>query len=257
MSDAITILIVDDMEDSRWALSAFVRKVGFVPVLAQTGRDALATLSTQRVDAVLLDVRMRDLNGHEVLQQIRKRYDTPVIMLTGYGNVRDAALSLRCGANDYLTKPYDHQMLERSLRSVLTNHVSKPTARLEPETAETLARLIESMGMGTKAQRVIHAIKHVAPTNLTVLLHGETGTGKELVSRAIHDLSLLRSGPFIALDCGAIPESLIESELFGHEKGAFTGATQSRPGVFDLAQGGTLLLDEICSLPLLMQTRLL
>jgi len=218
MSDAITILIVDDMEDSRWALSAFVRKVGFVPVLAQTGRDALATLSTQRVDAVLLDVRMRDLNGHEVLQQIRKRYDTPVIMLTGYGNVRDAALSLRCGANDYLTKPYDHQMLERSLRGVLTNHVSKPTARLEPETAETLARLIESMGMGTKAQRVIHAIKHVAPTNLTVLLHGETGTGKELVSRAIHDLSLLRSGPFIALDCGAIPESLIESELFGHEK---------------------------------------
>jgi DNA-binding NtrC family response regulator len=257
MSDAITVLIVDDMEDARWTLSTFVRKVGFVPLLAETGRDALATLSTQRVDAVLLDVRLRDLSGHEVLQQIRKQHDTPVIMLTGYGNVQDAAASLRRGANDYLTKPYDHQMLERCLRRVLTNHVSKPTARLEPEIAETLARLIESIGMGTKAQRVIHAVKHVAPTDLTVLLHGETGTGKELVSRAIHDLSAGRGGPFIALDCGAIPESLIESELFGHEKGAFTGATQSHPGVFDLAQGGTLFLDEISSLPMLMQTRLM
>jgi DNA-binding NtrC family response regulator len=257
MTEAITILIVDDMKDARWALSAFVRKVGFVSLLAETGTDALAILSTHRVDAVLLDVRLRDLSGHEVLQQIRKRYDIPVIMLTGYGNVQDAAFSLRSGANDYLTKPYDHEMLERSLRRVLTSHVSIPTDLLEPEKAEILARLIESMGMGAKAQSVIHAVKHVAPTDLTVLLYGETGTGKELVSRAIHDLSPRRDGPFIALDCGAIPESLIESELFGHKKGAFTGATESRSGVFDLAQKGTLFLDEISSLPLLMQTRLM
>jgi DNA-binding NtrC family response regulator len=265
MTDVITILIVDDMEDARWALSTFVRKVGFMPLLAETGTDALATLSTQRVDAVLLDVRMPDQSGHEVLQQIRKQHDTPVIMLTGYGDTQDAALSLRRGANDYVTKPYDHQLLERSLRRVLAKPVpwlgperrSAPRVLLQPEVAETLASLIESMGMGTKAQRVIHAVKHVAPTDLTVLLHGETGTGKELVSRAIHDLSSRRAGPFIALDCGAIPESLIESELFGHKKGAFTGAVESHPGVFDLAQGGTLLLDEISSLPLLMQTRLM
>jgi len=265
MTDAITVLIVDDMEDARWILSTFVRKIGFVPLLAETGRDALATLSTQKVDAVLLDVRLGDLSGHEVLQQIRKQYDTPVIMLTGYGNVQDAAASLRCGANDYLTKPYDHRMLERSLRRVLADSMawlgperrSVPRALPQPERAETLARLIESMGVGTKAQRVIHAVKHVAPTDLTVLLHGETGTGKELVSRAIHDLSAGGGGPFIALDCGAIPESLIESELFGHKKGAFTGAVESHPGVFDLAQGGTLFLDEISSLPLLMQTRLM
>lgn len=265
MSDQITVLIVDDKEDARWVLSTFVRKVGFVPLLAETGREALAIMSTHKVDAVLLDVRLPDLSGHEVLQQIRKLYDTPVIMLTGYGDAQDAALSLRRGASDYLTKPYEHQMLERSLRRVLAKSVpwlgsekrSLPRVLLEPERAETLARLIESMGMGTKAQRVIHAVKHVAPADLTVLLHGETGTGKELVSRAIHDLSARRNGPFIALDCGAIPESLIERELFGHEKGAFTGAGQSAPGVFELAQGGTLLLDEISSLPLLMQTRLI
>ncbi|WP_018402866.1 sigma-54-dependent transcriptional regulator [Marinobacter gelidimuriae] len=265
MTDAITVLIVDDMEDARWALSTFVRKVGFVPLQAETGRDALATLSTQRVDAVLLDVRMPDLSGHEVLEQIRKQHDTPVIMLTGYGDTQDAAASLRRGANDYVTKPYDHQLLERSLRRVLAKPVpwlepesrSVPRVLMQPEEAETLACLIESMGVGTKAQRVIHAVKHVAPTDLTVLLHGETGTGKELVSRAIHDLSSQRAGPFIVLDCGAIPESLIESELFGHKKGAFTGAVESHPGVFDLAQGGTLFLDEISSLPLLMQTRLM
>lgn len=265
MADAITVLIVDDQEDARWALSTFVRKVGFVPLLAETGRAALATLSTQRVDAVLLDVHMPDLSGHEVLEKIRKLYDTPVIMLTGYGDTQDAALSLRSGANDYVTKPYDHQMLERSLRRALARPApwlgparrSVPRVLLEPERAETLAHLIEATGMGVKAQRVIHAVKHVAPTDLTVLLHGETGTGKELISRAIHDLSARRGGPFIALDCGAIPESLIERELFGHEKGAFTGAIHSAPGVFELAQGGTLLLDEISSLPLLMQTRLM
>jgi len=265
MADAITVLIVDDQEDARWAISTFARKAGFVPLLATSGRDALATLSTQRVDAVLLDVRMPDLSGHEVLEQIRKQYDTPVIMLTGHGDTQDAAALLRRGANDYVTKPYDHQMLERSLRRVLAKPApllgperkSVPRALLEPERAETLAHLIESTGIGIKAQRVIHAVKHVAPTDLTVLLYGETGTGKELISRAIHDLSTRRNGPFITLDCGAIPESLIESELFGHEKGAFTGATQSAPGVFELAHGGTILLDEISSLPLLMQTRLM
>jgi DNA-binding NtrC family response regulator len=265
MADAITVLIVDDQEDARWALSTFVRKVGFVPLLATSGRDALATLSTQRVDAVLLDLRMPDMNGHEVLEQIRKQYDTPVIMLTGHGDTQDAAASIRSGANYYATKPYDHQMLERSLRRVMAKPVpglaperkSVPHALLQSEKAETLANLIETMGFGAKAQRVIHAVKHVAATDLTVLLLGETGTGKELISRAIHDLSAQRNGPFIALDCGAIPESLIESELFGHEKGAFTGATHSAPGVFELAQGGTLLLDEISSLPLLMQTRLM
>ena len=224
MADAITVLIVDDQEDARWALSTFVRKVGFVPLLAESGRDALATLSTQKVDAVLLDVRMPDMSGHEVLEQIRKQHDTPVIMLTGHGDTQDAAASLRSGANDYITKPYDHQMLERSLRRVLAKSApwlgpekrSVPRALLEPERAETLAHLIESTGMGIKAQRVIHAVKLVAPTDLTVLLYGETGTGKELISRAIHDLSARRNGPFIALDCGAIPESLIERELFGH-----------------------------------------
>ncbi len=186
MADAITVLIVDDQEDARWALSTFVRKVGFVPLLAETGRDALATLSTQRVDAVLLDVHMPDLSGHEVLEKIRKQYDTPVIMLTGYGDTQDAALSLRRGANDYVTKPYDHQMLERSLRRVLAKSApwlgperkSVPRALLQPEkaeTAETLACLIEATGMGTKAQRVIHAVKHVAATDLTVLLLGATG----------------------------------------------------------------------------------
>lgn len=257
MTDAATILIVDDMEDARWALSTFIRKIGFVPLLAESGRDALEALSTQKVDAVLLDVRMGDLSGHEVLKLIRKQHDTPVIMLTGYGNVQDAALSIRRGANDYLTKPYEHQMLERRLRNVLRNRVSKAVAQHESELAEKVACLIESIGIGVKAQQVIHAIRHVARTDLTVLLLGETGTGKELVSRAIHDLSSRSSGPFIALDCGAIPESLIERELFGHEKGTFTGANESVPGVFELAQGGTLFIDEISSLPLLMQTRLM
>jgi DNA-binding NtrC family response regulator len=258
MTDAMTVLIVDDEEDARWALSAFVQKIGFVALVAESGRDALATLSMQSVDVVLLDVRMPDQSGGEVLQQIRQLYDIPVIMLTGDGNVQDAAASLRQGANNYLTKPYDHQILERSLRDVLTNHVSKAADQQnELLKVEALSQLIESMGMGDKSQRLIHSIKHVAPTNLTVLLHGETGTGKELVSRAIHDLSSLNNMPFIALDCGAIPESLIESELFGHEKGAFTGAVKSRQGVFELAQGGTLFLDEISSLPLPMQARLI
>ncbi|QJC56588.1 Regulatory protein AtoC [Polaromonas vacuolata] len=265
MSDANTILIVDDDDEARWALSNFVRKLGFIPLMAESGRVALISISTKKIDAVLLDVCMPDLGGHEVLKQIRERHDIPVIMITGQGHTQDAAMSLRSGANDYITKPYDHHTLERSLRRVLAKPIPRfePERRLlprtltRPEKAETLACLIESMGLGAKAQKVIHAVKHVAPTDLTVLLHGETGTGKELVSRAIHDLSARRSGPFIALDCGAIPESLIERELFGHEKGAFTGASQSAPGMFELAQGGTLLLDEISSLPLLMQTRLI
>ncbi len=132
---------------------------------------------------MLLDVHMPDLSGHEVLEKIRKQYDTPVIMLTGYGDTQDAALSLRRGANDYVTKPYDHQMLERSLRRVLAKSAPwlgpekrpVPRALLQPEMAETLACLIEATGMGTKAQRVIHAVKHVAATDLTVLLHGATG----------------------------------------------------------------------------------
>ena len=252
------VLIVDDMEEVRWALSNVVRQSGFTPILAENGASALRLTECEAPDVVLLDVGLPDMNGFDVLDRLRKMHQSvPVIMVTGNGNIEDAKQALRASAFDYVAKPFLNTDIVNILKRALEKR-SKLTFKstpVSPVSAES--GLLESMGFSNSIQQIVKSKTKVSATNFAVLVIGETGTGKELVSRAIHDESGRSSKPFIAVDCGAIPESLIESELFGHEKGSFTGATGVKIGAFEAAAGGTIFLDEIGNLPYSVQGKLL
>ena len=252
------VLIVDDMEEVRWALSNVVRQSGFTPILAENGASALRLTECEAPDVVLLDVGLPDMNGFDVLDRLRKMHQSvPVIMVTGNGNIEDAKHALRASAFDYVAKPFLNTDIVNILKRALEKR-SKLTFKstpVSPVSAES--GLLESMGFSNSIQQIVKSKTKVSATNFAVLVIGETGTGKELVSRAIHDESGRSSKPFIAVDCGAIPESLIESELFGHEKGSFTGATGVKIGAFEAAAGGTIFLDEIGNLPYSVQGKLL
>ncbi|MBI3625232.1 MAG: sigma-54-dependent Fis family transcriptional regulator, partial [Candidatus Rokubacteria bacterium] len=252
------ILVVDDDADVRWLLSEILKADG-LEVL--TGEDAAIGVERVRQDApsvILIDLKLPRVDGMEALKEI-KAIDPqlPVIILTAYGDIRTAVQAMRLGAYDYLTKPFDNDEIVLTVRRALEQRALLAEVEdLKSQLAEG-GSLREQMGPRGETQKVIQQVKQVAGSPFTVLIQGETGTGKELVARAIHQQSVRRENPFIALDCGAIPETLIESELFGYEKGAFTGADRKKEGHFQLAKGGSLFLDEIVNLPLPTQSKLL
>jgi DNA-binding NtrC family response regulator len=231
---------------------------GFHVVTAADGEEALRLSVSESPSVVILDLRLPGLSGMDTLGRLGAvAPGVPVIILTGHGEISSAVQAMRLGAYDYLVKPVDDEQLAIVVRRALERR------ELGAEIEELKTRLVEPgllrwlMGRSAQIQRVIQQIRQVADSTLTILVQGETGSGKEVVARTIHRLSGRRSKPFVALDCGAIPETLIESELFGYERGAFTGAARRKDGHFQLAAGGTLFLDEVANLPLTTQSKLL
>ncbi len=243
------ILIVDDDVIIRIALSKLLKKDGYNTKLVGTGKLAISALESFRPQLVLLDFELPDMNGFEILKRI-KQIDKSiiVIMITSFADVRKAVEAMKMGAYNFFSKPFD----KTEILSVVKKALSIP------KKSESLPiNISEMMGTSKPLQGVLKDIERVSDKDITVFLEGETGTGKELFARMIHQKSPRKDKPFIAVDCGAIPESLFESELFGHKKGAFTGATEDKKGKFELADGGTLFLDEINSLPMNMQPKFL
>ncbi len=257
-SVASSILIVDDLEDVRWILSNIVTKNGMRVIEAADGEAALKIIRDSPPDLVLLDVGLPDIDGFEVLKRLKAiDRSIPVIMITGNGNTMDAVRAIHAGAFDYVVKPFSNQDIVLTLRNALIGIDARRHVLQVLQPAFSPGLLVDQMGSSSAVMEIQADVERVAKTNFSVMVTGESGTGKELVSQAIHALSLRCNQPFVALDCGSIPDTLIESELFGHEKGAFTGAHQAKAGAFELAAGGTIFLDEIGNLPLSAQGKLL
>ncbi|HEY3835948.1 MAG TPA: sigma-54 dependent transcriptional regulator [Bryobacteraceae bacterium] len=253
------VLVVDDEINQRSALAGIVMRWGYEVVTAQNGADALAKLKTFDADVVVTDLNMPEIDGRGLLEELHKSIPAPqAIVLTAFGNIETALETVHdLGAFWYLEKPVQTTALKMILeRAVEKRRLANHAGRLERELASR-GVLGELVGESPAMQEVFHMLQQAAPTKATILITGESGTGKELTARAIHELSPRRTGPFFAVNCAAMPESLMESELFGHEKGAFTGAVERRAGCFELARGGTLLLDEIGDMPLNTQAKLL
>jgi len=253
-----TILCVDDEPSVGVVLEAALIKLGHSPVLVSSVDEAIQAVARQHFDLIVTDYRMPNATGLDLLAALEKDgIQTPVIMMTGYSSVENAVMSLRSGAIDYLTKP----VRQETLRIAVTQALEVTRLKRENETyrqeLSSLRGRRQILGDSAPLRRVLEVIGTVAPTKATILLQGESGTGKELVARAIHEQSPRREGPFITLNCAAMPEGLVESALFGHEKGAFTGATSRTQGAFERAHGGTLLLDEISEMRLDLQAKLL
>ncbi|MGH7265992.1 MAG: sigma-54-dependent transcriptional regulator [Candidatus Rokuibacteriota bacterium] len=252
------ILLVDDEPEICWILSRAMGGVGYDVVTAETAQAAVAAFEAQPPEVVLLDLRLPDGDGFDVLRRIRELDElVPVVMLTGHGTIESAVRAMKLGAFDYLIKPVHLEevrvVIEKGLETRRL-HAEVQTLRAEMRQRASPEDLV---GASPAMEELRQFIGRVAPYDVTILIRGESGTGKELVAHAIHAQSRRRRGPFIPLDCAALPETLVESELFGHERGAFTGATQRRLGRFELAHGGTLFLDEIGNLPLSTQMKLL
>jgi DNA-binding NtrC family response regulator len=255
MKPSRSVLIVEDEANMRRVLSALLERDGFRTLEATDGGAALEILAREPIDAILTDLRMPRMNGLELLEAVRLAHpEIPVVMLTAHGTVGSAVEALKQGAFDYLTKPFDPDEIRQVMeKAVSTRRLASHEIRLHgDEDAEPLLS-----GDSLALAEVKHVIERVAPTPATVLITGESGTGKEIVARSLHRASACKAGPFIKINCAAIPEGLLESELFGYEKGAFTGAVGRKPGRFELADGGTLFLDEIGEMPLAAQPKLL
>ncbi len=252
------ILCVDDDPLMGRALDGMMREMGFEPTIADSAYAALSILRSQDIDLVLTDQQMPGLSGLDLLRMIREEgRDTPVILLTAYGSVENAVTALHAGAAHYLTKPADPAELQRLISDILEFQRARRDV-----SDEKRSRLLDGsasylVGSGPSWQEMMRAISRVAGTRATVLIEGESGTGKELVARALRDLSDRADQPFITVNCAALPEGLIESTLFGHERGAFTGAGARSEGAFERADGGTLLLDEISEMRIDLQAKLL
>ena len=250
-------LLIDDNEDFLTGLAEIAKQEGFAVTTAGSLKEARDQLSRGPVDIALVDLTLPDGEGIELLQELKELPGTDVILMSGMATVDSAIEALRFGALDYLTKPLD----TRRLRAVLANAARVRSLKEQVGTLRgelrKFGRFGRMIGISPQMQKVYDLITRVAPTDATVLITGESGTGKELVAQAIVELSPRRHRPFIPLDCGAIPPTLIESELFGHERGSFTGATQQRRGHFERASGGTLFLDEITEMPIELQVKLL
>ncbi|MGR3173085.1 MAG: sigma-54-dependent transcriptional regulator [Candidatus Scalindua sp.] len=252
------ILVVDDEVKACELLKRLLKKNEYDVIISHNGEDAIEKVKNDKPDAMLLDVRMPGMDGIEVLKRVRKIDPLlPVILVTAYGNIGNAVQAVKLGAYDYLTKPVDNDKIAVALRNALNELQLKRETRMLRSNLNENPPLFELMGSSDEINKVYDQINSVSPTNFTVILYGETGSGKELVAKAIHNQSLRKDGEFVAVDCGAIPETLIESELFGYEKGAFTGADKRREGYFEMASKGTLFLDEIGNLPIHMQSKLL
>jgi DNA-binding NtrC family response regulator len=254
------ILVIDDTEASCRLVTAIFRVEGIEVVSAHDGPTGIAVALSQRPAIVLLDLQMPGMDGMTVLERLRAELPrVPVVMVTGSQDVKHAVRAIQLGAVDYLTKPFNREELVAVVRRAIEtasmrNELEELRQRAGDQAAGDLAR---QMGSSGAIRALIDQVRLVAASSFTVLVLGETGTGKELVAQALHRLSNRRRRAFVALDCGAIPDTLMESELFGHEKGAFTGAERRKEGRLRLAEGGTCFLDEIGNLPLSLQAKLL
>ncbi|MBX3463131.1 MAG: sigma-54-dependent Fis family transcriptional regulator [Planctomycetes bacterium] len=250
------LLIVDDEPDLRWVLRGLFEDEGFEVAEAGDGEEALRCAAERPPDVVLSDMRMPRLPGLELLRRLRTEApDVPVVLLSAVEDLATAVDAIKEGAFDYQAKPFDGPRLLLTVKRAAEQRALRAEVR---QLRSALPGAQIDFGPSRAAQDLRRKVELVAPqTTLSVLLCGESGTGKEVVARAIHGLSPLRDGPFVAVDCGALPEHLLESHLFGHERGAFTGADRARPGLFQMANGGTLFLDELGNLPLALQAKLL
>ncbi len=257
MTPTGNILVVDDDESLRSVIEYSLRERGCSVTAVGRGAEALQRLE-QGFDLVITDVMLGDVSGMEVLAETKARSpQTAVIVITAYGAIEDAVRAMKLGALDYLTKPFDLEALALVVEKALRYRaLAAENVRLRSELAERFS-FENIIGVSAKMQAVFTALRTVAASDATVLITGETGTGKELVARALHHNSARRDGPFVAVNCAAIPETLLESELFGHVKGAFTGAIQHKKGKFEIANGGTLFLDEVAELGGALQAKLL
>jgi len=250
-------LVVDDDGRFRESLGLLVAREGFEVRQAANLAEARRRLAEAPADVVLVDLGLPDGDGLELLRDERIAASSEIVLLTGNASVESAVQALRDGARDYLTKPLDRPRLKSILAGVTRTHEFKAEVRSLRGELRELGRFGPMVGRSPAMQQVYDLIARVAPTRAGVLLTGESGTGKEVVAQTIHDLSKRRRGAFLPLNCGAMPSGLIESELFGHERGSFTGATQLRRGYFERASGGTLFLDEISEMPIELQVKLL
>ena len=254
----IKILVVDDELSMREFLSILLEREGYDVAVAGSAEEALRLMDNSPFDLVLSDVNMPGLSGIELLARIRKQSPgTGVLMITAYSAAEQAVEAMKLGAYDYIAKPFKIEEIKQLVINALEKQGLKRENTLLKKDVEERDSFCGIIGKSQKMRELFDMIQKVAGSQSSVLLLGESGTGKELASRALHSCSPRKSKPFVAVNCGAIPENLIESELFGHKRGAFTGAVSDRPGLFEQAEGGTLLLDEIGELPLLLQTKLL
>ena len=252
----LTILAVDDEPNMRRLLEISLRQAGYRALSASNGREALEILQQQQIDLVVSDLHMPGTNGLQLLEALRKQYENlPFIMVTAQGEIKTAVQAMKLGASDYILRPFELETLEVAIEKAFTiKRIKQENVFFKENQQPDVSGLIgNSQGM----QSLKQMIQQVAPERATVFIVGETGTGKELVAKALHEASPRKSALFVAINCAAIPADILESELFGHEKGAFTGAIKERIGKFELANGGTLFLDEITEMPTQLQSKLL
>jgi len=259
-----SLLIIDDEPDIRLVMSANLKKEGYEVEIAEDGAAALRKLEGRDFDAIIVDHQMPRLTGMELLDHLKNeqhggldRTEIPVIVVTAYGTIEMAVKAMKDGAYSYLTKPIQYEELSMQVKhAVERRKLSREVENLR-HAVEERYQLGNILGKNPQMQEIFHLVRTVAETDATVLIHGESGTGKELIARAIHYNSLRKGRPFVTVSCSALPETLLESELFGHEKGAFTGAIRQRIGRFEMADGGTVFLDEIGEMSMPVQIKLL
>ncbi len=251
------ILIVEDDESLSTLLQRKLRKRGFRVDSVRGGKEAQNLITERNYEVVLLDIRLEDMDGLELLKSMAPRTNAKFIVITGYGDVNTAVEAMKAGASDFIQKPFSFDILEMSIERAIKEK------RLEEENRTLKSFLFDKdtdITFETRSpvfRKTLEMVERASASDINVLLRGETGTGKEVIARSIHRLSNRKDKPFIVVDCSSIPEHLFESELFGHERGAYTGATQRKLGLVELADGGTLFLDEIGEIPLTMQSKLL
>jgi two-component system response regulator PilR (NtrC family) len=252
------ILVVDDERSIRELLAIVLRREGYEVLLAENGRSAIAALERESVDLLISDIKMPDMSGVDVLRAAKKiDHDILGIMITAFASTETAVEAMRLGACDYLSKPFDVDLLKMKVREKIDNRQLRQENVLLKRTLGLSHQFSNIIGRSETMLGVFKMIDTVARTNSTILLTGESGTGKGLVAQAIHFHSLRRDKPMVSLNCGALPETLLESELFGHMRGAFTGADQNKKGLLELAERGTVFLDEIGEMSAVMQVKLL
>ncbi len=252
------VLIVDDEKGMRDFLSIMLKKEGYAVAVSESADKAAELIAKGDLDLVISDISMPGRSGLEVLKQTKATNpETPVIMITAYASTESAIEALKLGAYDYIIKPFDVEEMKTVVRNALEKRRLENENRVLKRELKEKLRFDEMVGDGPRMKEVLDLIAKIAPTNSTVLISGESGTGKELVARAIHAASPGRDRPFVSINCGALPDELLESELFGHTRGSFTGAVTAKKGLFEVADGGTIFLDEIGDTTTAMQIKLL